>query len=40
MQQLLRCLAEGRPFAEAFEETFQSDLATFQQELTALLGGS
>ncbi len=37
MRHLLQRLGDGRAFAEAFQETFQRDLGTFQQEYRDLL---
>ncbi len=37
IRHLLQRLGDGRPFAEAFQETFQRDLGTFQQEYRDLL---
>ena len=37
IQQLLRWMGEGRPFAQAFQETFQMDVAALQQNLRDLL---
>lgn len=37
IQQLLRWMGEGRPFAQAFQETFRMDVATLQQNLRDLL---
>ena len=37
IQQLLRRMGEGRPFAQAFQETFRMDVATLQQNLRDLL---
>jgi tetratricopeptide (TPR) repeat protein len=37
IRQLLQRLAEGLPFAKAFQETFQRDVTTFQSELRDIL---
>jgi Flp pilus assembly protein TadD len=37
LRRLLQRLGEGRSFAQAFQETYQRDLATFQQEIRDLL---
>jgi len=37
IQQLLRRLGEGRTFAQAFQETFRMDLATFQRTVRDVL---
>jgi hypothetical protein len=37
IQQMLRRMGEGRPFGQAFQETFQMDVATFQKNLRDLL---
>jgi tetratricopeptide (TPR) repeat protein len=37
IQQLLRQLGDGLPFAQAFRETFRTDLATFQRSVQDLL---
>ena len=38
IQQFLRRMGEGQPFAQAFQETFRMDVATLQQNLWDLLG--
>ena len=37
VQQLLRRMGEGRVFAQAFQETYQMDVATLQQNVRDLL---
>jgi len=37
IQQLLRRMGEGQPFTQVFQETFQMDVATWQQNLRDLL---
>ena len=37
IQQLLRRMGEGRPFIQAFQDTFQIDVAALQQDLRDLL---
>jgi hypothetical protein len=37
IRQMLQRMGEGLPFAQAFQEAFQRDLATFQREFRDLL---
>jgi hypothetical protein len=37
IRHMLQRMGEGLPFAQAFQETFQRDLGTFQREFRDLL---